>query len=158
MKALEKIEIRLLSLFLPLFVALAAAWWPPPSLKASGPAPAGAARAPGGLEEVKRREEEGDRVRARAEPAYRRALEALDMAERFAARLNDPTALRRATLSRAALLALILDARSCESLEAAARSRSALAISPSAPALTVPAGAAAPGEARGPREEDLQAL
>ena len=62
-------------------------------------------------------EEIGDRWRARAEPGYRRTLQSLEMAGRFAGRLSDRAAATRILEARAGLLVLLLDARSFAALK-----------------------------------------
>jgi len=84
-------------------IALAASEWPPP-------AHAGAAQNPAAIQWAPL-EGEGDRWRARAEPGYRRALEAWEMAQRFAEKVGDPAGTARARRARAALLLQLLDAQ-----------------------------------------------
>ncbi len=83
-------------------VALAASEWPPPACAGAAQTP----EAPGAALEG-----EGDRWRARAEPGYRRALDAWEMAQRFAEKVGDPSGTARAARARSALLLQLLDTR-----------------------------------------------
>ncbi len=63
------------------------------------------------------KETEGDGWRRKAEPFYQRALNALEMAERFYGKLGDQAGVARTVHRRAGLLVTLLDARSFVALE-----------------------------------------